>query len=408
MLRHARVLASGVLPEDTKFVFDGSSSNLAQHFYNLHKAGVSAKPLAVSGDLPSHVLARLNNYSLVFEKLPSMLQRALVWDTGYYSLDNSVSAERMFSNKRTMSTASTQQHSTGNHSDLLTLLMSDPMLHDRRVQLHDIALVSLIASGSYGEVWLARLHGVDVAVKKLLPARQSTREISDFVTEIQLTATLDHPHIIRMIGVAWQNTDSLCLVLEYAARGDLQSYLHSHRDMLSWPRDMLPMVIGIAQALAYLHARTPAVIHRDLKSKNMLLNDQLQAKLIDFGVSRDKCDETMTAGVGTPYWTAPEVLDGRRYSEKSDIYSFGVFLSEVDTGTTPYSDLKTGDGTKMSTLRVLQLVMAGQVTPTFSSECPARIRNIAMLCLDFQPEKRPSAREIVDVLTGNQPDYMRL
>ncbi|DAZ94067.1 TPA: hypothetical protein N0F65_006654 [Lagenidium giganteum] len=135
------------------------------------------------------------------------------------------------------------------------------------------------------------------------------------------------------------------------------------------------MVIGIAQALAYLHARTPAVIHRDLKSKNMLLNDQLQAKLIDFGVS-----------------------------QKSDIYSFGVFLSEVDTGTTPYSDLKTGDGAKMSTLRVLQLVMAGQVTPTFSSECPARIRNIAMLCLDFQPEKRPSAREIVDVLTGNQLD----
>uniref|UniRef100_H3G576 Protein kinase domain-containing protein n=1 Tax=Phytophthora ramorum TaxID=164328 RepID=H3G576_PHYRM len=90
------------------------------------------------------------------------------------------------------------------------------------------------------------------------------------------------------------------------------------------------------QALGYLHACTPPVIHRDLKSNNVLLTDKLEPKVIDFGVSRGLVDLTMTAGVGTPYWTAPEILEGKRYTEKADIYSFGVVLSELDTGKIPY------------------------------------------------------------------------
>ncbi|KAL3669705.1 hypothetical protein V7S43_005086 [Phytophthora oleae] len=79
------------------------------------------------------------------------------------------------------------------------------------------------------------------------------------------------------------------------------------------------------------------MIHRDLKSKNILLNGALEAKLSDFGISRERLDHTMTAGVGTSLWMAPEVMLGEKYDEKADIFSFGVVLSELDVYTLPYS-----------------------------------------------------------------------
>ena len=128
----------------------------------------------------------------------------------------------------------------------------------------------------------------------------------------------------------------------------------------------------------------------------------MDVKLIDFGVSRAQIDETMTAGVGTPYWTAPEVLDSRRYTEKSDIYSFGIFLSELDTCEIPYHDVRTETGEKMTPLRILQKVMAGELTPSFTPDCPPRIVNLARQCVSINPDERPSAAEIVEILTGTR------
>uniref|UniRef100_H3G6I1 Protein kinase domain-containing protein n=1 Tax=Phytophthora ramorum TaxID=164328 RepID=H3G6I1_PHYRM len=89
-------------------------------------------------------------------------------------------------------------------------------------------------------------------------------------------------------------------------------------------------------ALTYLHSCAPPVIHRDLKSSNILLNQAMDAKVTDFGISRERIDATMTAGVGTSLWMAPEVMLGERYDDKADMFSFGVVLSELDQHTTPY------------------------------------------------------------------------
>ncbi|DAZ92851.1 TPA: hypothetical protein N0F65_012475 [Lagenidium giganteum] len=161
------------------------------------------------------------------------------------------------------------------------------------------------------------------------------------------------------------------------------------------------MALGVAHALEYLHNRPTPIIHRDVKAKNVLLTEQLQTKLIDFGISRDRTQETMTAGVGTPYWSAPEVLEGNRYTEKSDIYSFGVLLSEIDSAATPYKDVRSPEtGEPLRVWQIVSMIVGGSLRPTFSDACPQRIARVAKACLDGDPNVRPSANEVIEMLLG--------
>jgi mitogen-activated protein kinase kinase kinase 7 len=108
----------------------------------------------------------------------------------------------------------------------------------------------------------------------------------------------------------------------------------------------------------------------------------------------------MTAGVGTPYWTAPEVLSGERYTEQTDIYSFGVLLSELDTCQLPYFDAVGPNGTKMKPFQVLDGVMSGVLRPSFTESCPSRIRRLGVACLQQESSRRPTARQLVEILLG--------
>ncbi|EEY57456.1 protein kinase [Phytophthora infestans T30-4] len=97
----------------------------------------------------------------------------------------------------------------------------------------------------------------------------------------------------------------------------------------------------------------------------------------------------MTAGVGTPYWIAPEILEGKRYTEQADIYSFGVVLSELDTCKMPFSDVVTAEGKKPKPVQILHWVLDGRLSPTFSDKCPSRLeRNVCSMirsCGRLQP-----------------------
>eukprot|EP00644_Phytophthora_capsici_P009412 jgi/Phyca11/543953/estExt2_Genewise1Plus.C_PHYCAscaffold_130363 len=106
----------------------------------------------------------------------------------------------------------------------------------------------------------------------------------------------------------------------------------------------------------------------------------------------------MTAGVGTPYWTAPEIMEGKRYTEQADIFSFGVVLSELDTGKLPYHDALTSDGKKQKPFQILSDVMAGTLRPSFSENCPRRIRRLAVACYQQDPARRPTAAQVILML----------
>lgn len=281
----------------------------------------------------------------------------------------------------------------------LQALSEDPILVRSRIPLNQLSLNRSLAKGGFGEVWLGSHQETPVAIKKLLQSKQQLESVKDFVDEIKLTSSFHHPNVIRFLGVAWSKLEDLCMVLEYLEVGDLQIYLEGNNDGLSWSKDKLPIALGIANAVAYLHARSPApLIHRDIKAKNILLTKQLQPKIIDFGVSRDRVQETMTAGIGTPYWAAPEVLEGNRYTEQSDIYSFGILLSELDTGRTPFSDSRGESGERLSVIQIVSLVLAGKMEPELTPNCPAVVVSLVKKCLSLDPSQRPTGAQLVEKL----------
>ncbi|KAJ8561687.1 hypothetical protein ON010_g7996 [Phytophthora cinnamomi] len=296
------------------------------------------------------------------------------------------------------STLSSHYESVGSNKTLQILLGSEH-LEGKHIPFESLAFEKAISKGASGEVWICEYNGQKVAVKRLLQTKhQKAHNVQAFAEEIELSASLNHPNVVELIGVAWNTLNNLVMVMELLPMGSLQHYLRENGMFLSWCNGKMNMAVGIGGALEYLHARRPPLIHRDLKSSNILLTKSLEPKLIDFGVSRDTIDLTMTGGIGTPYWTAPEVLEGKRYSQRADIYSFGVVLSELDTGKAPYSDAVTENGGMPKPFYVLQGVMAGRLRPSFSKDCPDWIKQIGLACLALNPRNRPTACELVQQL----------
>ncbi|KAG2974360.1 hypothetical protein PC118_g14570 [Phytophthora cactorum] len=219
-------------------------------------------------------------------------------------------------------------------------------------------------------------------------------------------AELHHPRIVEFIGVAWDNLKHISAVTEFMESGDLRNVLRSFKRQgtpLSWRNHKTTISLHIAEAMQYLHCHNPKVIHRDLKSKNVLLNMHLEAKLTDFGVSRTQYTvqtHAMTAGIGTSFWIAPEVLLGRDYNEQADIYSFGVVLSEIDTDDYPFWNDANRDGPrgKLQEADILRQVATGNKRPQFSANCPAGVMLLAESCLQEKAEDRPTAAAVVEAL----------
>ncbi|POM57765.1 TKL/DRK protein Kinase, partial [Phytophthora palmivora] len=182
-----------------------------------------------------------------------------------------------------LSTLSVHYESAGSNSTLQILLGSE-YLKGKHLALESIVFEKTISKGASGEVWVCDYNGQKVAVKRLLQTKhQKAQNVQAFAEEIELSASLVHPHIVEFIGVAWNTLNNLVMVLEYLPMGSLQHYLKNNAQVLSWSKDKIRMAIGIADALAYMHDRTPPLIHRDLKSSNILLTSDLKPKLIDFG-----------------------------------------------------------------------------------------------------------------------------
>ncbi|TMW69764.1 hypothetical protein Poli38472_001920 [Pythium oligandrum] len=269
-----------------------------------------------------------------------------------------------------------------------------------------IKIVAEIATGGFGIVYRATLYGQTVVVKQVTPIKANSPEIlRRFMDEIRLYARLDHPKIVKFVGLSWTNLLDLSLVMEYMPRGDLNAVLKMNhrmsrgRSLFSWfneqsePRCKALLAQDVAEALVYLHSFASPIIHRDLKAKNVLLSENFDAKLSDFGISRESAEETMTGGMGTTAWIAPEVLQGDRYSEKADIYSFGILMCELDACGHPYDRNKTGVDS-LSDAKIAYLVSTASLKPQLDEDCPPAIERLIMSCIEFDPSKRPTALEL--------------
>uniref|UniRef100_M4B8A7 Protein kinase domain-containing protein n=1 Tax=Hyaloperonospora arabidopsidis (strain Emoy2) TaxID=559515 RepID=M4B8A7_HYAAE len=283
-------------------------------------------------------------------------------------------------------------------------LWSDEVIVTARVPREKVLVQDLISRGGCGEVYKGLYNEEVVAVKMLLPEmRKNIGHVNAFLAEVKLMATLNHERIVKFVGVAWDSLTDLCVLSEYMKAGDLRTLLKGYDDRnnpIGFDRNKAKIALHVAHALTYLHSLSPPVIHRDLKSKNILLTSELDAKLTDFGVSREQSDFGMTGGVGSSWWMAPEVMMGEQYDDKVDMFSFGVVLAELDQHVLPYTNVKdySDSGRAMPELAILQLVATGRLQVEFSSAAPTVIKELGLACVSVHPKDRPTAADALHQL----------
>jgi len=252
------------------------------------------------------------------------------------------------------------------------------------IDYNELSLDKQIGLGSFGVVYRGRWKGVDVAVKRLIKQKLEEKTLLSFRAEIAFLAELRHPNIILFVG-ACTKSPNLCIVTEYAKQGALREILLNNRIRLPWDLRM-KLLRDTASGIAFLHNYKPVIIHRDLKPSNLLVDDEWNVKLADFGLAGIKDENTTMTRCGTPCWTAPEVLKGERYSEKADIYSFGIIMWEVITRKQPFA----GTNFIGITLEVLE----GH-RPPLPKDCPEALAKLIKKCWHTKAEKRPSIDKII-------------
>lgn len=223
------------------------------------------------------------------------------------------------------------------------------------------------------------------------------RVYSDFVNECELLRKMVHPHVLRFVGVCFE-PPNLCIVTEFMPNGSLHDVLHGDSSRpgrpgpppsrLS-PARALRYAEDITSAMAYLHEQK--VIHRDLKSANLLLSAEDAVKVADFGVARNLSPKgEMTAETGTYRWMAPEVILHQKYNEKVDVYSFGIILFELFTSTVPYAHL--------SPLEAAAAVVREGLRPEVPPDVHPAVAALASRCWSTLSADRPSFAAILDMM----------
>ncbi|XP_072172858.1 tyrosine-protein kinase SYK-like [Diadema setosum] len=264
-----------------------------------------------------------------------------------------------------------------------------------------------IGKGNFGSVLkgkcLVNGQPIPVAVKTLKADLGIPNSEPEIMREAELMAGLDHPHIVRMIGIC--HGAEMMLVLELAELGPLHKYLKKHQEMSI--RNVLELMYQVAKGMCYLESRQ--FVHRDLAARNVLLVDETFAKISDFGMSKALGLDSQyyvaeTAGKWPLKWYAPECIYKFKFSSKSDVWSYGVTLWEaMSFGKRPYASMKGQ--------QLMQFIENGERLPQ-PDRCPDDVYSLMRRCWQAEAKDRPCFREITnmmsDILKHLQAGTLRL
>ncbi|XP_074283956.1 uncharacterized protein LOC141608509 [Silene latifolia] len=265
------------------------------------------------------------------------------------------------------------------------------------IMWEDLTFGEQIGQGSCGTVYHRLWYGSDVAIKVFSKQEYSEEVISSFRQEVSLMKRLRHPNILLFMG-AVTSPQRLCIVTEFLPRGSLFRLLQRSKSKLDWRR-RIHMALDIARGMNYLHNCNPPIVHRDLKSSNLLVDKNWSVKVADFGLSRVKHETYLTtkSGKGTPQWMAPEVLQNERSNEKSDLYSFGVVLWELATQKVPWENLNAMQVIGAVGFMNQRLNIPDDVDPMWASMIES--------CWHSEPQSRPTFQELLEKLKNMQKQY---
>ncbi|KAK6796561.1 hypothetical protein RDI58_004262 [Solanum bulbocastanum] len=251
--------------------------------------------------------------------------------------------------------------------------------------------------------------GMVVAIKKLNSG--SMQGFEEWQAEVNFLGRLSHPNLVKLLGYCWEDKE-LLLVYEFMPKGSLENHLFRRStaiEPLSWEL-RLKIAIGAARGLAFLHSSEKQIIYRDFKASNILLDGSYHAKLSDFGLAKvgpSAGDSHVTTRVmGTYGYAAPEYIATGHLYVKSDVYGFGVVLLELLTGLRALDTKRPGgqhnlvDWMKpmLSNKRKLKSIMDARMEGQYSSKAATLTAQLTIKCLEGEPKKRPSMKEVVEVL----------
>nr|CCA14591.1 protein kinase putative [Albugo laibachii Nc14] len=264
-------------------------------------------------------------------------------------------------------------------------------------RLDNVQLKREISFGARSILWLGHYRGQDVVVKRIL---ENSDLIDEFAEGILVMSGLIHPCIVHFLGCTWTFRSDLSIVAEYIQGSDLQTLLHTKGSSITW-KEKVSIAINIAQALSYLHSLQPIVLHGCLKSRKIMIDQEIHAKLSDFSFSKVPIPhDILSSRLDIVRWTAPEVILEGKVDAKADIYSFGIVLSELDTHRFPFDDYC--ESSKASKVEIIAKITAGVLRPTFQRDCPNVIYEIADRCLSLDPKERPTSQSLVELLSKAQ------
>ncbi|PIA47567.1 hypothetical protein AQUCO_01400306v1 [Aquilegia coerulea] len=270
----------------------------------------------------------------------------------------------------------------------------------------------LIGSGGSSHVYKGCLpDGKELAVKILKPSEDIVEE---FVLEIEIITTLNHKNIVSLFGFCFEDSN-LLLVYDFLARGSLEENLHGNKKdkaMFGWA-DRYKVALGVAEALDYLHnGNAQSVIHRDVKSSNILLSDDFEPQLSDFGLAKwastSTSHITCTDVAGTFGYLAPEYFMYGKLNDKVDVYAYGVVLLELLSGRTPINN-ENPKGQESLVMWAKPILNGGKVKQlldpslgeNYDSDQMERMVLAASLCIRRSPRTRPGMNHVLKLLQGD-------
>ncbi|KAK7274259.1 hypothetical protein RIF29_15342 [Crotalaria pallida] len=268
-----------------------------------------------------------------------------------------------------------------------------------------------IGDGGFGTVYYGKLQdGREVAVKRLY--EHNYRRVEQFMNEVQILTRLRHRNLVSLYGCTSKQSRELLLVYEYISNGTVASHLHGELakpGLLPWST-RIKIAIETASALAYLHASE--IIHRDVKTNNILLDKTFCVKVADFGLSRpipNDVTHVSTAPQGTPGYVDPEYYQCYQLTSKSDVYSFGVVLIELISSQPAVDMDRHKDEINLSSLAIKKIQeskFSDLVDPYLGFDSDNEVKRmiisvaeLAFQCLQRDKELRPSMNEVLEVLT---------
>ncbi|KAG8491318.1 hypothetical protein CXB51_014467 [Gossypium anomalum] len=243
---------------------------------------------------------------------------------------------------------------------------------------------------SYGEVYRADWNGTEVAVKKFLDQDFSGDALVQFKCEVEIMLRLRHPNVVLFMG-AVTRSPHFSILTEFLPRGSLYKLLHRSNPQLDEKRRMR-MALDVAKGMNYLHTSNPTIVHRDLKTPNLLVDKNWVVKVCDFGLSRMKHHTFLSSKstAGTPEWMAPEILRNEPANEKCDVYSFGVVLWELVTLRIPWKGLNP--------MQVVGAVGFQNRRLEIPEDIDPMVAQIIRECWQTEPHLRPSFAQLMSRL----------